>query len=304
MKLATKKIQLLSVVALLVGVVLNPLAASAAQTPPQDDRLARQRYEEQLKNRIEAAKNVQVELLEARKNRLEAARREDQELKNARQDRVDVLRKEQTQKQEDREKRLLETQKELLSKVIDTLITYAERLKERAQMVVNPTLKQGLEKRANFFLSSLEALNVRVKAATTSQQLRVLTVELRNVRNQMSIKETEEASIHSLVVLGYIDRFENSFVTKTEVRVKTMQEMITRLEATGKNVNTTKALLNAASERLTSVKTNLDTLKLRAKATESLSGAEFASIRVSLNGIKNELKTVYETLLEISEHLK
>ncbi len=285
----------------------SPVDTTTVVAPiaPQTDPAARRQFEADLNARIKSIKDLRTDLLDARKDRVEQERREETALKEARKDRVEILRREQIEQKQERGERELTVQKNLLLNVVNALIAHVEQLKERTIIIQNNDLKNRLILSADADLQTLRGMKARIEEITSIDGLNQIAREIQRFRESMAQqKNQEQTSTRTLVLLGYIDEFQTKYIAKIEARADAIEKAIDRLETSGKNVDTARALLAAAEERIQNAKADIEEMKRRVNAMTTITGTELASIRVSLNGTKNELKTVYETFLQIAVHVK
>lgn len=257
------KIKLVSIVTL-VSLAGSPVLglAHTSSTAAEDAHAAVHKEIDDLKSAREAFK-------EARKQEEDSRSMEAKERREAQRKELEV-------KRVDAERRKEEHRKKVLLRLIDVQIKHLNNVWRRVEKMKNITDAKKTELKAEIdkAIAGLKDLAVKVKAATTPEQLKELTKMLRDY-----IKSKNDL-VKKIVDSIAADALRDSAM-KAEERIKTAEAKIVELKAAGKDVTALEALLATAKSKLEAAKT--------------------AGTKEAWAEMREALKDVYEALKEFAK---
>ncbi len=257
------KTNLISVVTL-ISLVGSPVVSLASQpsVSGSDARGA-------VKKELDDLKTARDAFKESRKDESEKRAMEVKEKRTE-------VKKDLETKRMEAEKRKEAHRKEVLLRLIAVQVKHFKNIQERVARMPNidETLKARLKTEIDKVLADLAALKVKVEAATTAEELKALTKEIKE-----NLKQKRE--IVKKIVDAIVAAHLQNAIDKADERIQTAEAKIAELKTAGKDVTELERLLAIAKVKLATAKAELS--------------------KDSLGDAKDALKELYEALKELSK---
>lgn len=160
-----------------------------------------------------------------------------------------------------------EKRKEVLLNLVDIQIKHFTNTKERVAKMPNITasLKTDLNTKIDAAIAELNAKKAKVQAATTADEIKNLTKE---IRDYFKIKRDIIKEIVDAILISRM----NAHITKFEASLTTLKAKIEEMKAAGKDVSSLTPLITSAEAKLAAAKTAVGKKDVK-KALDALKDA-------------------------------